>query len=188
MKITIGISARHMHITKEDYDLLFDEPINKIKDLNQPGEFASDKTVTIKNNNNIIENVRIVGPFRKYTQVELSQSDAYKLKLELPIRQSGDIKDAAKITIFTPKGEIERKAAIITTRHIHITKEEREKYNLTQDNYAVKVKGEKGGILSNVTITERDKSYFEMHIDIDDANAFNLKNNDEVEIVKIMEK
>ena len=77
---------------------------------------------------------------------------------------------------------------VITTRHIHITKEEREKYNLTQDNYAVKVKGEKGGILSNVTITERDKSYFEMHIDIDDANAFNLKNNDEVEIVKIMEK
>src|SRR5690625_4130241 len=108
MKITIGISARHMHLTKEDYDLLFDEPINKIKDLNQPGEFASDKTVSIKNNDNIIENVRIVGPFRKYTQVELSQSDAYKLKLELPIRQSGDIKDAAKITIFTPKGEIER--------------------------------------------------------------------------------
>lgn len=184
MKITVGISARHIHLTEEDYNLLFDEPINVERYLNQPGEFASDKKVTIKHENNIIENVKIVGPFRTYTQVELPKSDAYKLKMNPPVRQSGNLEDAQNIIIMTDKNQIERKACIIPARHIHITKEEREKYNLTKDTYKIKVNGEKGGILDNVVITEREKSYFELHIDIDEANAFGLKPNDIVEIIE----
>lgn len=183
MKITVGISARHIHLTEEDYNLLFDEPLNIVKKLNQPGEFASDKKVTLKNKDKTIENVRVVGPLRKYTQVELSKSDAYKLGIDPPVNHSGNLQGAEKITIMTGKNQIERNACIIPTRHIHINKELREKYGLTEDKYKVKVSGIKGGILDNVMITEREKSYFEMHIDIDDANALNLKQNDEVEII-----
>lgn len=183
MKVKIGISARHLHLTKEDYDLLFDEEMNIERPINQPGQYASDKTVTLINGDKKLENIRIIGPLRPYTQVELSKTDAYKLGLTPPIRKSGDLREASSLTIKTQKGEITRNCAIITNRHIHLTPEDREKYGLTKDIYSVKVSGEKGGILDNVHLSESPKSYFEMHIDTDDANAFLLNNNDEVEII-----
>jgi len=184
MKIKVGISMRHIHLTEEDYNLLFDEPITKKVDINQPGQYAANQTVTIENNNKRIKNVRIVGPFRNYTQVEISRTDAHTLGLEPPVRSAGDLEGASQIVIITPKGRIKRNAAIIIDRHIHITPEEREKYGLKDDEYSVYVEGEKGGILSNVKIKEAPNSYFELHLDADDGNAFNLKQNDEVEIVK----
>lgn len=183
MKISIGISVRHFHLTEEDYKLLYDEPIEILRPINQPGQFASNKTATIRNGDRKLENVRLIGPTRNYTQVEISKTDAYALKLDPPVRTSGDLKGAPLITIETAKGKIERPACIIADRHIHITKQEREKYNLTKDIYKVKVTGEKGGIFDNVHIKENEKSYFEMHIDTDDANAFNLKSGQEVEII-----
>ena len=184
MKITVGVSVRHVHLTKEDYKLLFDEPLTEKSPINQPGQFASNQTVTLKNGERTLENIRIIGPERNYTQVEISKTDAYYLKLNPPVRASGDLKNAEKITIIGPKGEITRTSCIIADRHIHITPEERKKLNLTKDTYNVEVKGEKGGILYNVRIAESEKSYYEMHIDTDDANAHNLKQNDEVEILE----
>ena len=176
---------RHVHLTKEDYDLLFNEPLTKKVDINQPGQFAANQTVTIEHNNKRIKNVRIVGPFREYTQVEISKTDAHALELNPPVRSAGDLNGASQITIITPKGRIKRDAAIIIDRHIHITKEEREKYGLSEDTYAVRVNNEKGGILGNVKIKEAPNSYFELHLDSDDGNAFALKQGDEVEIVKV---
>lgn len=183
MKVKVGISVRHFHLTEEDYKLLYDEPLESLRPINQPGQFAATATATLKNGDRKIENVRLIGPTRKYTQVEISRTDAYTLKLDPPVRESGNLNGAALITIETKKGKIKRPACIIADRHIHIKKKEREEYNLQKDMYNVKVFGEKGGIFSNVMIKESEKSYYEMHIDTDDANAFNLKSGDEVEIL-----
>ena len=92
MKVILGVSNRHIHLKKEDYKILFgDEPINKVKDLRQPGQFASDKFVTLKNGDRQIEHVRVLGPIRNYTQIEISRTDAYTLKLNPPIRTSGNL-------------------------------------------------------------------------------------------------
>ena len=183
MKITIGVSLRHIHVTEEDYNLLFDEKMEIKAPIKQPGQFSTIQTVTLKNNDRTIENVRIIGPERSYTQVELSRTDAYYLKLNPPICASGDLKDAEEITIIGPKGQITRKAAIISERHIHVTPEMRQEMNLTKDYYDVKVPCKKGGIFHNVRIAEKPNSAYEMHIDSDEANAFDIKQNDEVEIL-----
>ena len=133
MKVTVGISVRHFHLTEEDYNLLYDEPMEVLRPINQPGQFASTKTATIRNGDRKIENVRLIGPARNYTQVEISRTDAYALKLNPPVRASGDLKGASVITIETEKGKIERPACILADRHIHITKEERKNYNLLKE-------------------------------------------------------
>lgn len=179
----IAVSNRHVHLTEEIYNELFDEPLQIKRPLNQVGEFAAFQTVTLKTEKAEIPNVRIIGPFRKYNQVEISRTDAYALKLNPPVRASGDLKGASVITIETEKGKIERPACILADRHIHITKEERKNYNLLKDSYSVKIPGEKGGIFDNVMIKESEKSYYEMHIDTDDANAFGIKSGQEVEIL-----
>ena len=175
---------RHIHLTEEDYNTLFDEPLTEKNPLNQYGQYAANQQVTIKSSDRQIENVRIIGPFRTYTQVEVSRTDAYYLKINPPVRTAGDLIGAEKITIIGPKGTITREAAIISDRHIHITKEDRKKYNLLKDEYEVKINGEKSGIIGNVKIKEAPNSYFELHLDSDDANAFGIEQGDEVEIIK----
>lgn len=183
MKIKVGISLRHVHLTNEDYKKLFKEEIKIKRKINQPGQFAAEQTVKLEKNGKVLENVRVIGPNRNYTQVELSRTDAYFLKINPPVRKSGQLEDAEEITIIGPEGKITKKACIIADRHIHITPEERKKYNLKKNEYKIKVSGEKGGILYNVYIREAENSYFEIHLDSDDANAFSIKQNDEVEII-----
>lgn len=183
MKVKVGVSVRHVHLTEEDYNLLFDEPIQEKSPLNQPGQFSAIQTVTLEKDGRELKNVRIIGPNRTYTQVEISRTDAYYFKIDPPVRDSGDLENSEKITIKTEKGSITRQAVIIADRHIHITKEDREKYNLLKDEYEIKVENEKGGILSHIHIKEAPNSYFELHLDSDDANAFNIKQDDEVEIL-----
>lgn len=183
MKVKTGISARHVHLTEEDYNLLFDEELTVKDDINQPGQFAANQLVTLSNGDKKIENVRIIGPLRPYTQVEISKTDAYKLGLNPPVEMSGHLDNADTITISTPKGSITRKSTIIAARHIHVTPELRKEYNLIKDKYRVKISGIKGGIIDNVYISETKKAYYELHIDTDDANAFLLNNDDEVEII-----
>lgn len=183
MKVTIGVSVRHVHLTEEDYKELFNEDLTVKVPINQPGQFAANQTVTLEANNKKLEHIRVIGPCRSYTQVEISRTDAYYFKITPPVRESGNLTAAEKIKIIGPKGQIERNACVISDRHIHITSEERKKYNLTKDKYQVRINGEKGGIMDNVFIREADNSFYEMHIDSDDANAFDLKQNDEVEIL-----
>ena len=183
MKVKVGISFRHVHLTEEDYEELFDEELKIRNYLGQPGQFAAEQSVTLKKNEKVLENVRIIGPFRNYTQVEISKTDAYFLGIKPPVRTSGDLEGAENITIIGKKGKIERKACILADRHIHLNKEERKKYALEKDTYRIKIIGEKGGILDNVHIREQEDFSFQLHIDSDEGNAFNLKQNDEVEII-----
>lgn len=186
MKISVGVSNRHVHVTKEHLEILFGKSyqLEGLKPINQPGQYASKSVVTLETEKGRIDNVRILGPVRGYTQVEISKTDSYHLGINPPIRTSGDIKGSAPITLLGPCGKVFLKeGCIIANRHIHITKEQREKYGF-QDELSVLVEGEKGGILHHVHLKEDKNSYFEMHIDTDDANAFFLRNGDTVKILE----
>lgn len=185
MKVKIGVSNRHVHLTHDDYVLLFgNETIKKERDLVQKGQFASSSKVTIKTDKNYIENVRVLGPFRNYTQVEISKTDSYFLGINPPIRNSGDLTDANEITIIGPMGSIVRKSCIISTRHIHINKSDRDNLGLTNIDYVkVEVGNIKKSILYDVYIKESEDGVFELHLDLDDANACFLKNGDEATIL-----
>lgn len=186
MKISVGISNHHVHLSNDDYKILFKDEEMFIKSpLKQPGMFASTLLVSIKGNKNIINNVRVLGPNRDYTQVEVSKTDCYFLGVEPPVRNSGDLSDASSITIIGPCGEITRNACIIATRHIHLDEKIRKEKGLVGiSEVKLQINGEKGGILDHVYLKDSSNAYFEVHLDTDDANSFLLKNNDEVEIIQ----
>ena len=186
MKISVGVSNRHVHLTNEDYKVLFgDTPFTKKNDLKQPGMFSSNLTVTIKGPKRSIENVRVLGPLRSYTQVEVSKTDSYTLGIDPPVRNSGELDDAFEITIIGPNGTVTKNVAIIAARHIHVDKNIRKEYNLEGiDKVSVKISGEKSGIIDNVYLKDSEEAYFELHLDTDDANAHLLKQDDIVEIIK----
>lgn len=187
MKVSIGVSNRHVHLTKEDFKVLFGEnfELEKKNDLTQPGQFASTATITIKTDKSMIEGVRILGPFRNYTQIEISRTDSFKLGLNPPVRDSGDLKNSSPITLIGPKGTLKLDdGCIIATRHIHLTKEHALMYHLEEKDFvSVKLYGEKGGIIDNVHLKYSDEAYFELHLDTDDANAHLIKNGDIGDII-----
>ena len=188
MKVQVGVSNRHLHLTEEAYKILCgDKKIEVLRPINQPGMFASTDTFTIKTEKSEIPNVRLLGPFREYNQVEISRTDAYKLGVNPPIRTSGDLDGSGAITIIGPNGELHLdEGLIIADRHIHLTPDMKKFYGLEgKDKVKVLVGGEKGGVMFNVDLKVSDEAYFEMHLDTDDANAFNLKQGDIVEIMDI---
>lgn len=187
MKVSIGVSSRHVHLTKEHLKILFGDnfQLEKRNDLTQPGQYASTSLVTIKTDKNEINNVRVLGPTRGYTQVEISKTDAYKLGLNPPVRNSGDVVGSSPITLIGPNGSLElTEGCIIATRHIHLTSEHMKIYGLEgKDKVDVRIYGEKGGIITNVYLKVSDEAFFELHIDTDDANAHLIKNGDIGEIL-----
>lgn len=186
MKISVGVSNRHVHLKENDFKILFGEiSLEKDFDLHQKGEFASKLFVTIKGPKGHIDRVRVIGPIRTYTQVEVSRTDCYILGINPPIRKSGDISSSSPITIIGPNGTVElEEGAIIAERHIHITKEQLAYYQLDENKpLNIVVRGEKPTILNNVKLKVSENAYFELHLDIDDANACNLKNGDIVDIL-----
>ena len=173
MKINIGVSNHHVHLCERDFNRIFNnKEMLKDRELTQIGEFASNLRVALKTDKATIENVRVLGPLRDYTQVEISKTDAYKLGLNPPVRESGNLSGSESITIIGDNEVFIPECCIIANRHIHANKDDLIKYNLDPNNkYSVKVSGEKGGILDNVSIKVSNNFVFEMHIDTDDANA-----------------
>lgn len=187
MKISIGVSNRHVHLTKEHLNILFGEnyELQKNRDINQPGQFAAKELVTILTEKGSIEKVRVLGPLRPYTQVEISKTDAYKLGINPPVRDSGDLVGSAAISIVGPCGRVDlEEGCILATRHIHITPKQMELYGLVgKEEVDVLLPGVKGGILHNVSLKVSENSYFELHIDTDDANAHLVTSSDFAEII-----
>lgn len=187
--INVGISARHVHLTREHVDVLFGKgyKLTWFKDLSQPGQFAANEKVTlVGKNGKTIEGVRILSPERKETQIELAKSDARVLGTNPPIRSSGELEHTPGITLVGPKGSVTLdKGCIIADRHIHFTPKDAEYFGVkNNEKLSVKIKGEKGGIMYNVTAKVREDFFLEMHVDTDDANAFMINNGDEIEILK----
>lgn len=174
-KIKIEVSARHIHLEKSDFEKLFGEGAGlTIKtELSQPGMFAANETVSIKNENFQIDSLRIVGPLRDYTQIELSKTEARKFKINPPLRRSGDIKNSLGVTIIGPKGEIEiSEGVIIAKRHIHMTPKDAKEINAKDgDLLKVKTAGERGLIFENVVARVDENFSLAMHIDTDEGNA-----------------
>lgn len=179
IKVKIGISNRHVHLTKETYDKLFDEEMGQLKSLSQTGEFVSNQVVTLKANDEEIAGVKILGPLRSYDQVEISRKDALKFKINPPVRASSDLEGAESITLQTTKGQVTINACIIAQRHIHMNTQDAKKYGV-ENKQKVKliIDGPKSGIM-DAFIKVSDNGVMEAHIDTDDANAFMLNKDDE---------
>ncbi|MBQ1496332.1 MAG: propanediol utilization protein [Bacilli bacterium] len=185
MKINIGVSARHIHLSKEDYDLLFgEEEFGVLKNLSQYPNFSSDKTVILRNNDRVLKNVRVIGPLRNDTQVELSKTDCVYLRIDAPLCNSGELDEAASIEIINGDKVICRDSVIIQNRHIHMSYEDASNLGYTDDQIVkVKIDSKKGGIIDNVHIKLSDKGTLELQLDTDDANAFLIDNEVKGEII-----
>lgn len=172
MEVKINISARHVHLTKEALDILFGHELHVRNMLNQVGQFASVETVRVKTKVGVIDNVRVIGPVRKYNQVELAKSDVRRLGINPPVRKSGVLNDAELVTIETDKGSITGNFAIIADRHVHFSPSDALKYGIVDDQILyLDIKGVKPGtIIVKAKIT--DYGFYEAHLDTDDANAF----------------
>ncbi|MBA7625399.1 Phosphate propanoyltransferase [subsurface metagenome] len=178
--IPVEISNHHVHLTRDSLDILYgkDYELTKLRDLSQPGEFASNERVSIVGANmKVIEKVRILGPLREYTQAELSITDGYFLGLDLPTRISGNIKGSPPIIFIGPKGVLTLlEGAIRAARHIHMTPKDAECFQVKNgDRVKVEVSGEHGVIYKDVAIRVSQKSKLAFHLDTDEANAGNVK-------------
>lgn len=187
-KVPVSVSARHLHLCREDLEALFGKgyELTVEKEISQPGQYAAKEKVTLITDKGKIENIRVLGPLRNKTQIELTKSEARTLGLNLEVRNSGDLSNTSGVTIKGPKGSIElREGVIIADRHIHMTPEDAENYDVKNgQKVSVVVNGKKGGVLSNVTIRVNPRYKLDFHIDTDDANAFLIQNGDLLELVK----
>ncbi len=188
MKVPVGISARHLHVSKEDLEVLFGAgyELTHFKDLSQPGQYACEEKVTLEaSSGKRIEGIRILGPVRPATQIEISKSDSIRLRLDTPVRSSGDVAGSAGGKLIGPKGEVElSEGIIISDRHIHMAPQDGEKFGVSDRQVvSVKVEGVKGGTMDNVLCRVHESFALDFHIDTDDACAFGLNNKDEVTII-----
>lgn len=184
--VPVGVSARHVHLTQADVETLFGPgyQLTKKKDL-MGGQFASNEQVTIVGTKlRAIENVRILGPVRKASQIEISQTDAMKLGVRAPLRDSGDIKGSAPIAVVGPKGAIYlEEGCIVARRHIHMSPADAKAAGLKdKDVVSVSAVNARGTTFDEVLIRVDDSFTLEMHIDTDEANASNIKTGDAVVI------
>lgn len=174
-EVRVRISGRHIHLNQKDLEILFGEgyKLNVYKHLSQPGQYAARETVTIVGPKGVIETVRILGPVRKNTQVEISGTDGYHLGIEPPVRDSGDISGTPGIAIVGPKAAITlHEGVILAATHIHMSEEDAKNLNLKNgDRVQVLVDGERDLIFNGVLVRVDKNFITEMHIDTDEANA-----------------
>ncbi len=187
--IPVGVSNRHLHVSQRDLDVLYGKgyQLQVRNPLRQPGEFASKETVTLVGPRHAIEGVRILGPVRDNTQVEIALTDAIRLGIDAPVRVSGSIEGTPGITVVGPEGSVMlTKGVIRANRHIHLTPKEAQQYGL-EDKQIVAVKTidtDKPTLFYDVMVRVLEKAALEFHIDTDDGNAAGLNTNDMVELVK----
>ena len=187
-EIPVRISNRHIPLSQADLDALFGAgyQLTKIKDLSQPGQYACKETLTIAGPKGAIEKVRILGPVRKETQIEVLAGDSFKLGASGAVRMSGDLAGTPGITLIGPKGSVQTKEGLIVAqRHIHMTLADASRLGVKNgDIVDIKVTGPRGGVLSNVAIRANDSSALECHIDTEEANGLGLTSKSTITIVK----
>ena len=188
-EVPIGVSNRHIHLTKADMETLFGAgyELTPLKDLSQPGQYACKETLTIIGPAmRPIENVRVLGPLRKKSQVEISVTDSYVLKVKPPVRESGNLAGSAPITIIGPKGVVELKeGCIVANRHIHMSPADGAAFGIKDgETVTVDVLGKRRTRWYDVQVRVHPDFRLEMHVDTDDANAVGIGNGAKVKIVK----
>lgn len=188
-KIPVGVSARHAHVTQEHLEILYGpgHQLTVYAPLYQPEAFAANETVTVVGKRmRAIEHVRILGPVRDYSQVEVAQTEAIRLGLNPPIRDSGDLAGAEAITLIGPAGSVYlEEGAICASRHIHMTPDQAQEFGLTESNRVrVRIPGERALTFENIRPKIHESYVLQMHLDTDDSNAAGLKGGEAVELVR----
>jgi len=183
MKVPIEVSARHAHLNQADLEKLFGKnfSLSVEKKISQPNQFAAKEYIAIKNGDKLIDKVRIVGPIRTKTQVEISKSDARTLGTKAPIRLSGDIDDSQAITLIGPNGSVKIDAGLIVAkRHLHVSPAETAKMNIKNGQIvSVAVSGVRAIVFEEVIVRSREEvDKLAFHIDTDEANAANIEGNE----------
>lgn len=186
-RVPVGISRAHVHLSQKDLELLFGKgyQLTEKKALSQPGQFAAEEIVTLTGPKGSITGVRVLGPVRSKTQVEVTVSDCYRLGIQAPVRESGDLEGTPGITIEGPAGRVDLpEGVIVSKRHFHLSPADAEKLGLKdKDIIRVKTEGERALIFENVVVRVRSDFFMDLHLDTDEANAAGLKNNDLVTIL-----
>lgn len=187
--LVVNVSARHMHVTQADLEVLFGPgaKLTKLKDLYQQGEFASEQLVTVVGpRQRIVPNVRILGPVRDYTQVELSYTDGVYLGIDLPLRISGNHERTPGATLLGPRGAVNiNKGVIRAERHVHMSKEDMAYYGVSDGGYLrLKIEGPCGLTFDRVKVRYHPKVILEVHIDTDEGNACDLDSATKLELIK----
>ncbi len=187
-QLPIALSNRHIHVSREDLDVLFGKgyELTKMKDLSQPGQYACEEKVDIVGPKRTISGVRILGPVRPDTQIEVSISDAVTLGIDPIVRNSGDINETPGVKIVGPKGEVEmKKGVIVAARHIHMHTTDGEEFGVRdRDVVSIKIPGPRGLVFDNVLVRVHPTFALEMHVDIEEGNAAGIRNGDLVELIK----
>jgi len=185
--VPVGISARHIHLSREHLDQLFGHgyELKKYKDLNQPGQFAAQETLTLVGPKGVVEEVRILAPTRPQSQVEIARTDGYHLGLNAPLRDSGDLNDTPGAVLVGPKGAVTLdKGVILAAAHVHMHTADAQRFGLKDgDRVQVLVDTLRDITFNNVLIRVSEDYRLEFHLDTDEANAAYLKNGDKVYIV-----
>ena len=180
--IPVGVSNRHLHLSQADLERLFGSgyQLTVLKDLSQPGQYAAKETLTIVGPKGAIGNVRVLGPVRKQTQVEIMRSDCFALGVQAPLRESGVLGGSAPITIVGPKGSVYlNEGAIVAKRHIHMTPQDAAIYKVSDGQVvSLRTNGERGMVLDHVVCRVSSNYALEAHLDMDEANAADIKNGD----------
>jgi len=178
MKVRIEVSARHVHLTQHDLEILFGDgyKLKEEKPLSQEGQFASTDTVTLVGSKRQIEQVRVLGPCRNITQVELAKSDAVYLGVSAPIRLSGKIIGSGAIKIIGPKAELNlTQGAIVAKRHLHCSPEQAQKLGVKSgDNLALDIDGQRPLTFREVEVRVDPSFDLSVHLDTDEANSANI--------------
>lgn len=187
--VPIGISNRHIHLSQADLDALFGKgyQLTKLKDLSQPGQFASKETVILVGPKGAIKKVRILGPIRPHTQIEILTGDTFTLGVKAPIRLSGHLDGTPGITVVGPNASVQTPdGLIIAQRHVHMTPQQAIEFGVHDgENVSLEIEGLRGGTLNNVIIRAKANSGLECHIDTEEANAFGIKPGTPAKIKKI---
>ena len=178
--IPVAVSGRHIHVSRGVLDRLFGDgfQLTRLRDLGQPGEFASEQTVSVVGRSmKALERVRVLGPVRPYTQVELSGTDAVRLGIDPPVRRSGDLVGSESITLVGPCGSVYLKeGAIAATRHLHMTERDAREYGVADgDHVRIRFPGDRALVLENVLVRVGKSSALELHLDTDDTNAAGVR-------------
>lgn len=185
--VPVAVSNRHIHLAEADWQVLFGgTPLTNLRDLSQPGEFAANETVTLVGPKGVFEKVRILGPLRRATQVEISKTDSFRLGVNPPVRDSGNHEGSAGLTVVGPCGSVTlNRGVILALRHIHMTPADAAAYGVAdREIVSVRVGGERAATLGSVLIRVSPRYRLEMHVDTDEANAALLKDGDLVELLK----
>lgn len=184
--VPVGLSNRHVHLSKAHIEILFGEgyELTKFKDLSQPGQYAANEKIDVVGPKGTLS-MRVLGPARGESQAEVSLADGFILGLVPPVRDSGDLAGSPGAKLVGPKGEVTiEKGIIAAARHIHMHTSDAETFGLKdKEAVSVKVEGKRGLIFENVLVRVHDTFALEFHLDIDEGNAAGIKNGDKLAVL-----